>query len=301
LIALGVYPEVSLKEAREKRDRLRELIRNGEDPALLRKRQKVDARENTVNTFENITREWFEKKKTVMAERHAFYVIRRLELNVFPALGKTPIKKITSKGLLAVIKTMEERGIVETSHRVMQVVDQVFRYELGRAEHDITADLRGALQLVKSKNYAYFSESEFREFLSKLADLKCNTQTKLAFRLLILTFVRSGELRGAKWSEFDLDKKEWRIPAERMKMKELHIVPLSSQALDVLADIKRISMGTELLFPCRTDSNKPISDNTLSKALRDNVYRKKATSHGIGATASTILNENGFVPDVIEC
>lgn len=302
LLSLGVYPEVSLKEARKKTDELRELIANGQDPSDIRKKQKIERQEYTVNTFENIAEEYLAKKKGVLSERYHQYISRRLETNIFPFLGNTPIKKITPKELLTVITDIEMRGAIETSHRVLQEIGQVYRYAIatGRAEHDITADLRGALQSTKERHYAYLSERDFKEFLEKLTTFKLNVSTKQAWRLLILTFVRSGELRGASWDEFDLQKKEWRIPAGRMKMKEQHIVPLSEQALKLLKEIKETSVGVNLLFPCRTDINKPISDNTLSKVLRDNEYQGKATPHGIRATASTILNENGFAPDVIE-
>jgi integrase len=301
-IALGVYPEVSLKEAREKRDDIRKIIRNGDDPLIERKKIKIETKENVINSFKNIACEWFEKNKSAMAERHAFYVIRRLEANIFPFLGSIPIKKITPKDLLAVIRKIEERGAYEVSRRTLQVVGQVFRYAIatGRAEHDITADLRGALQQRKKRNYPCFSEKEFREFLSKFSDFKGNAVTKSALRLLMLTFVRSGELRGARWNEFDFEASEWRIPAERMKMKEQHIVPLSKQTICVLEGIGKISGREGLLFPCRTDKTKPFSDNTLSKAFRDHGYKDKATPHGIRATASTTLNENGFRADIIE-
>jgi integrase len=268
----------------------------------LRKKEKIETKENVINTFENIAREWFKKNVEAMAERHAFYVIRRLEANIFPFLGGVPIKKIATKELLSVVRIMEDRGAPEVARRTLQVVGQVFRYAIatGRAEHDITADLRGALQRRETGNYSHFSEKEFQEFLRKFSDFKGNALTKLALKLLILTFVRSGELRGARWDEFDFEKREWRIPAERMKMKELHIVPLSEQAVVVLEEIKKITGDGELLFPCRTDATKPISDNTLSKAFRDQGYKDKATPHGMRATASTILNENGFKPDVIE-
>lgn len=302
LLSLGVYPEVSLKDARKKTDELREMIANGQDPSDVRKREKIERKESTANTLENIAREYLEKKKGVLSTRYHQYIIRRFETNIFPFLGSSSIKKITPKDLLNVITDIEARGAIETSHRVLQEIGQVYRYAIatGRAEHDITADLRGALQPAKERHYAYLSERDFKEFLEKFNALKLNLITKQAWRLLILTFVRSGELRGARWNEFDFEKKEWRIPAVRMKMKEQHIVPLSEQTLRLLKEIKETSAGGELLFPCRTDINKPISDNTLSKALRDNGYQGKATPHGIRATASTILNENGFAPDVIE-
>ena len=160
----------------------------------------------------------------------------------------------------------------------------------------------GAYKAVETQNFAHFSEKEFKDFLKDFDKFKGNQLTKLALKFLILTFVRSGELRGARWEEFDFEKNEWRIPAERMKMKEKHIVPLSKQALMILEEIKKYHKGrTEgLLFPSYTNPLNPISDNTLSKALRDQGYQGKATPHGMRATASTILNENGFKPDVIE-
>ena len=302
LISLGVYPEISLKEARDKALELRKLIKEGIDPSIQRKKEKVESREKVENTFEKIAMEYLKKKEAILSLRYQKNIFKRLRMNIFPVLGSMPIKDITSQNLLNVLRGIESRGAIETAHRISQEVGQVFRYAIatGRAEHDITADLRGAITPAKETHYAYFSEKELAEFLKKLEIFKIALNTKLAWKLLILTFVRSGELRGAKWDEFDFEKKEWRIPAERMKMKEQHIVPLSEQTLKILEEIKSISLGSELLFPCRTDITKPISDNTLSKALRDNGYRGLATPHGMRATASTILNENGFPADVIE-
>lgn len=302
LISLGVYPEVSLKEAREKALELRKLIKDGIDPSQKRKKDKLELKENVENTFENIAKEYLGKKKLTLSVRYHQYVLRRMQLNVFPFIGNMPINNISAKDLLALLKAVEERGTIETAHRISQEVGQVFRYAIaiGKAEHDITADLKGGITPAKEKHYAYFSEKELEEFLKRFDQLKMAYNTKLAWKLLIYTFVRSGELRGARWEEFDLEKKEWRIPAERMKMKEQHIVPLSKQSIEILEQIKSISLEDSLLFPCRTDINKPISDNTLSKALRFNGYSGKATPHGMRATASTILNENGFAPDVIE-
>jgi integrase len=293
---------VSLKDARDKRDELRQIIKNGEDPAELRKRNKLEAREAVQNTFKNIAVAWLERKQGLVTERQMFSITRRLEMNIFPFLGSVPIKKISPKDLLATIHKVEERGALEMAHRTLQYVGQVFRYAIstGRAEHDITADLRGALIPLKVNHYAYFSEKEFCEFLEDFHEFRGNVLTKLALELLILTFVRSGELRGARWEEFDFEKRQWRIPADRMKMKEQHIVPLSEQTVVVLEKIVKFSSNEGLLFSCRTDVTKPISDNTLSKAFRDQGYRGKATPHGLRATASTILNENGFKPDVIE-
>jgi integrase len=301
-IALGVYPEVSLKEARVKKDAARKTLKNGEDPGVVKKKEKLEFKENVINTFENIAREWFEQKKTVITRDYADSLISRLENNIFPFLGAIPIKKISPKELLAVIRKIEGRGAVVLSRNIFQSVGQIFRYAIAtdRAEHDITADLRGALHPARTAHHPHLSEKEFREFLRNFANLRMGYLTKLALKLLILTFVRSGELRGARWEEFDLEKREWRIPADRMKMKEQHIVHLSKQSVAVLDAIKLISLPNDFLFPHRDDHSKVMSKDTISGVLRDNGYQDKLTAHGIRATASTILNENGFRADIIE-
>ena len=200
---------------------------------------------------------------------------------------------------------MENNGILSESQKTRSIVGQVFKYAIAtkRAEHNLIQDTAGAYKQPNVKHHPNFSEKELKEFLKTFADFKGNPITKLALKFLILTFVRSNELRGARWEEFDFEKNEWRIPAERMKMKEQHIVPLSKQSLAVLEEIKKLSFKENeagLLFPSAIRSEKPISDNTLSKALREQGYQGKATPHGMRATASTILNENGFKPDVIE-
>ncbi len=301
-IALGIYPEISLKQAREKREEFRGMIKNGIDPAIYKKQKKIEIKERESNQFKNIAMEWYYKHQDIWAKRTAFYNLSRLESNIFPYIGGISIKEITAKELLSVIRKIEERGSIVVAHKTLNLVGQIFRYaiSIGKAEHNITADLKGALQPAKKKNYPYFSEKEFHLFLKEFSNLKCNIMTKLALKLLILTFVRSGELRGTRWEEFNFEKKEWRIPAERMKMREEHIVPLSEKTIEVLNQIPKIRNEKGLLFPCRTMDDKPISDNTLSKALRMQGYKGKATPHGMRATASTILNENGFKADVIE-
>ncbi|MDR1475541.1 MAG: integrase arm-type DNA-binding domain-containing protein [Holosporales bacterium] len=190
-IALGVYPEVSLREARDKREELRAIIKGGEDPAEIRRRDKLEAKEAVQNTFKNIALEWLEKKKGSVIARQMFSITRRLEMNVLPFLGSIPIKKISPKDLLATIRKVEERGALDMAHRTLQYVGQIFRYAIAtdRCEHDVTADLRGALMPVKSNHYAYFSEKEFCKFLNGFHEFRGNVLTKLALELLILTFV----------------------------------------------------------------------------------------------------------------
>ncbi len=301
-MAFGVYPEISLKDARIKRDDARKLLGDGIDPGQQKKLEKLQRSINTNNSFENVAYEWHEQQKPSWTERHAHYVLKRLQDNIFPVVGFRPISELTAPELLSALKDIEKRGANELSHRLLQTCGQVFRYAIatGKAERDIAADLKGALKPNKTKHYARLEEKDLPEFLQKLEAHECDFQTKLALRLLLLTFVRTKELRGARWQEINWDKNEWRIPAERMKMREQHIVPLSRQAVAVLKEQQKISGNREHIFPNR---NKPvtfISENTLLYAMYRMGYHSRATPHGFRATASTILNEHGFRPDVIE-
>ncbi len=305
-LALGIYPEITLKEARDKRDYTRKQISEGIDPSQQKKIEKLTKHINTENSFENIAREWHENKKSNWTERHASYVLKRLEADIFPAVGFRPIDEITAPELLAAVREVEKRGALDIAHRVMQTSGQIFRYAIatGRATRDISADLKGALQSRKKKHFNRLQEKELPEFLQKLkkydGEYDGDIQTRLALKLLVTTFVRTGELRGACWEEIDLDKKEWRIPAERMKMKEEHIVPLSKQALAILEELTPITGHRALIFPNRNKPVLPISENTVLYALYRMGYRGRATVHGFRATASTILHEHGFNSDVIE-
>jgi integrase len=301
-LAIGVYPAISLKEAREKRDHARKLIQNGTDPSQLKKDLKYQQTIDTENTFKKIAIEWHENQKPTWNKRHAITVLRRLEMNIFNHIGDKPIHTIKAQELLSVVRIIERRDALDVAHRALQTCGQIFRYAIaiGKAERDITADLRGALKTRKKENYNRLEAKELPEFLNKLEEYDGDHQTILGFKLLILTFVRTGELRGAKWEEIDFDKSEWRIPAERMKMKEQHIVPLSTQSLLILKELQTLNGFREYIFPNR---NKPltfISENTLLYALYRMGYHSRATPHGFRATASTILNEHGFRPDVIE-
>jgi len=305
-LSIGVYPEVSLKEARNKRDEARKLLAENIDPSQQKKLEKITKHINSENSFESIAREWHEQKKPSWTERHAHYVLTRLEADIFPKIGYRPINEIKAPELLVALKEIEKRGAIDIAHRAMQTSGQIFRYAIatGRAEHDISADLKGALQTRKKKHYNKLPEKELPDFLSKLEKYDTEYQgdklTKLAFKLLINTFLRTTEIRGARWEEFNFDKKEWRIPAERMKMKEEHIVPLSKQSLEIIEEIKLITGNRELLFPNVNNANKPISENTLLYALYRMGYRGRTTTHGFRSTASTILHENRFPSDVIE-
>lgn len=302
-LAFGVYPEVPLAEARDKRDEARKLIRDGIDPSQAKKEKKLQHMLDHENTFEMVAREWLENRMESWTKRHASYTLRRLETDIFPTLGFKPINKITAPELLAVLREVEKRDALDLSHRLLQISGQVFRYAIatGRAERDIAADLRGALKTRKKENFAYLREEDLPEFFSRLTSYDGDLQTKLGLRLLILTFVRSSELRGAKWEEINFEKAEWRIPGERMKMKEMHIVPLAKQALSILAQLKQLNGSRPFIFPSRTKPDTSfISENTLLYSLYRMGYHSQATTHGFRATASTVLNEHGFRSDLIE-
>jgi integrase len=302
LLALGVYPTVTLKAARKKRDAAREQLAANVDPGTQRKLEKQTARRAAENTFEAVAREWWETKRGGWSEAHSAAVLGRLEKQLLPTLGGRPIAEIEPPELLSVIRTIEARDALELASKTRIVAGQVFRFAIatGRAKSDPSRDLRGAFRTREPRHYAKLSEGHLPEFLSKLDEYDGSAITRLAMKLLLLTFVRSAELRGARWSEFDLAKREWRIPAERMKTRAEHIVPLSDQALAVLDDVKQHTRPGELLFPNEHKPREPMSENTILYALYRLGYRGRATGHGFRATASTILNEQGFRADVIE-
>lgn len=301
-LSIGVYPEISLSEAREQKEKARKLLANNIDPSEAKKEAKIQKKIEIEHTFEKIARQWHQNQIASWTPRHASYVLRRLEADIFPILGARDIKEITAPDLLAALRKIEARGAIDIAHRAHQTCGQIFRYAIatGKAERDVSSDLRGALKTRKKENYARLEAKELPEFLQKLEDYDGELQTKLAMKLLLLTFVRSGELRGARWEEIDLTKKEWRIPAERMKMRDPHIVPLSDQALAILEELKPMTGNREHVFPNRNKPMTFISENTLLYSMYRMGYHSRATVHGFRATASTILNEHGFTPDVIE-
>ena len=303
-LALGVYPDVKLVEAREKRDDARKMIANGVDPGQTRKVQKSIQIEQTENSFEAIAREWHGKYSSNWADSHAKKILRRFELYIFPWLGSRPIAEITPPELLAVLRRIESQGILETAHRAQQNCGQVFRYAIatGRAERDPSADLRGALTPAKHARMATITEpKKIGELLCAIDGYEGTPVAKCALKLAPLVFVRPGELRHAEWVEIDLDKAEWRIPAEKMKMKDPHIVPLSSQAVEVLCEILPITGKGQYVFPSVRTNSRPMSENTVLAALRRMGFTKEEMSgHGFRAMASTVLHEQGWPSDIIE-
>lgn len=303
LLALGSYPEISLLDARQRRDEARRQLANGINPGAVRKAQK-QAKVGDTETFEVIAREWHNKFMTTWKRSHHERVLSRLERDVFPHLGKRPIAEIKAPELLGVLRRLEARGITHTAHIIRGICGQVFRYAVatGRAERDPSADLRGALAPVKTINRAAITDPvKVGELLRAIDSYRGSFVVQSALKFAPLTFVRPGELRHAEWSEIDFEKAEWNIPAGKMKMKQPHLVPLSKQAIEVLTEMKKLTGEGQYVFPGRT-SARPMSDNAILAALRNMGFEKSEMSgHGFRAMARTILDEVLQVrPDLIE-
>lgn len=302
-LSLGVYPSVSLKDARIKRDSERKVLDANLDPSAERKVTHLKKKLSAENSFEAVAREWYGKQLHTWVAHHASDVLRRLESNLFPMIGLRPISEIEAPELLAAVQKIEKRGAYDLAHRVLQVSGQVFRYGIatGRCSRNPAVDLRGALTPHQKKHQAAVRPEDLPELLRAVAgyDEIGGVQTRLALQLLAHTFVRTNELIGAEWAEIDLDNTLWVIPATRMKMKTEHVVPLSPQAIKTLVALKGIAGGSRFVFPGR-NPEKPISNNTMLFALYRLGYKGKMTGHGFRSVASTVLNEMGFKPDVIE-
>ena len=300
LLTLGAYPDVPLKRAREKREDARKLVADGIDPSAKRQAERA----TQVETFEAIAKEWLELQRKSLAAETMDILGTRLKSFLYPYIGTRPIASITAQELLAALRRIEARGKHETAHRVRSLAGRVFRYAVatGRAQHDVAADLKDALAPVKSRNFASVTEPvQVGELLRAIDGYSGQPITALALKLAPLVFVRPGELRGAEWSEFDLKGAEWRIPEARMKMGEQHIVPLSRQAVAILRELHILTGSGRYVFPSLLSAARPISDNTINAALRRLGYGSdEQTGHGFRSMASTLLNEQGFAPDVIE-
>jgi integrase len=304
-LSMGVYPDVGLKDARERRDAARKLLADGINPGETRKAMKASKAGRAANSFEVVAREWFAKFSAKWAPSHAKKIIRRLERDIFPWIGSRPIAEVTAPELLAVLRRTEERGAVETAHRAHQNCGQVFRYAIatGRAERDPSPDLRGAIPAVKQTHHAAITDLKaIGDLLRAIDGYQGSFITRCALRLAPLVFVRPGELRKAEWSEIDLDKAEWNIPAKRMKMREPHLVPLATQAVEILRELHALTGGGRYVFPGARTNGRPMSENAVLAALRRLGYAKgEMSGHGFRAMARTILDEVLHVrPDFIE-
>lgn len=304
-LSLGVYPDVSLKKARDRRDEARRLVADSVDPSVNRKTQKMIGAERASNTFEVIAREWHAKKLSAMTTKHHFNIFRRLEMYVLPWLGNRPITEITAPELWSVVQRIENCGINDTAHRILQYCGQIFRHAIvtGRAERDITRDLQEALSHTKTRHRAAITDPKaVGDLLRAIDGYEGYIVTKCALRFAPLVFVRPGELRQAEWSEINFETAEWNIPAERMKMRESHLVPLSRQSLEILKELHALTHNSRYVFPCARGNSRPMSDNAVLAALRRMGYTKdEMTGHGFRAMARTILDEVLHVrPDFIE-
>jgi integrase len=308
LLALGTYPDVSLLEARAKRHEARNQLAHGIDPGGERKALKQaeqERQEITENSFEIVAREWHTKFSGQWTSGHAVTIMSRLERDVFPWLGASPVSEIKPVDLLAVLRRIEGRGALESAHRVRTIAGQVLRYAVatGRAERDAAADLRGALPPTQERHHAAITDpKEVAELLRAIEGFQGTFHVKCALKLSPMLFVRPGELRQMEWAEIDFDEERWNLPAEKMKMKLPHIVPLPSQAVAILKELQPLTGSGRYVFPCHRSPLRPMTNNAITAALRRMGYTSdEQTGHGFRAMARTILDEVLQVrPDFIE-
>jgi integrase len=298
VMALGAYPDVSLAQAREAVDSARKVLAAGDDPMVKRKADKHASLTAAANSFESVARKWWAHWSPTRTEQHAGQVMRRFEANVFPYIGARPVSAIQAPELVAMLKGIEARGVNDVAKRAHQTSSQVFRYAIahGLATRNPAADIKpgDVLASRQKKNLARIDGKELPALLRHIDAYQGTAATRLAMKLMALTFVRTSELIGARWAEFDLKAARWDIPAERMKMKTPHIVPLSSQAVNILKTLQLVSGRGALVFPGERDHEKPMSNNTILGALKRMGYKGRMTGHGFRGIASTLLHEMGF-------
>ncbi|EOL6108659.1 tyrosine-type recombinase/integrase [Escherichia coli] len=296
MISLGVYPTITLAEARSRRDEARKIVAEGKNPSEVRKEQKLALRIQSENAFEKIAREWHQMKSAKWSAGYASDIIEAFQNDIFPYVGARPVGEIKPLELLNVLRKIEKRGALEKMRKVRQRCSEVFRYAIatGRAEFNPAADLSSALEVHKSNHFPFLKSDEIPDFLRALDSYTGSRLVQIATKLLMVTGVRTIELRAALWQEFDLDNAIWEIPAERMKMRRPHLVPLSTQALGFLNELKSMTGNYRYVFPGRNDPNKPMSEASVNQLIKRIGYAGKLTGHGFRHTLSTILHENGF-------
>lgn len=303
-LSFGAYPDVTLAQARQMRDAARALLAQDIDPGLRKQERKLARQLGSENSFELIALEWHAKNIASWTPDHGNRILTRLKQDIFPWIGKCPIADIKAPELLKVLERIQARGAIDTAHRALQNCSQVFRYAsiTGRLEHDISMNLRGALQPIKSKNHASLTDpKDIKALLAAMQTYQGFFVTKCALTLSPLFFVRPGELRQAEWSEFNFETNEWRIPAHKMKMREQHIVPLATQAIEILKELHCLTGAGQYLFPSIRTVKRPMSNNTITGALRRLGFTKdEMTAHGFRSMACTLLNEQGWHRDAIE-
>ncbi|ATI03235.1 MAG: integrase [Cycloclasticus sp.] len=304
LLSFGAFPIVTLKEARLYRDEAKSLLSKGIDPSVVKKELKESKLAASKNSFKAVTQEWISKNSTKWSSSNTNNVSKRLEQHVFPHIGNKSISTITAPDLLTVINRIEKTGTIYTAHKTLQNCGQVFRYAMAtaRCTTDPTTALKGALPPTQPKHHASITDpKKIGALLRAINGYEGNFITQCALKLAPLVFVRPGELRHAEWQEVDIEKAEWRIPAEKMKMKAVHIVPLSKQAIAILEDIYTVTGHGKYVFPSVRTNTRPMSENTVNAGLRRLGYTKEEiTGHGFRSMASTLLNEQGWHWDAIE-
>jgi integrase len=294
-LALGIYPQVSLKEARAMRELAKKQLSNGIDPSQERKKEKRQKVREAENSFKAVAVEWHNLNLENWTPNHAAYTLRRMEQNLFPYIGNQPINTIEPPDLLETLRKIEERGASDMAGRIRSICGQVFRYAVatGRATRNPAADLVGALKPYKKGHFASIEINEIPEFIQALEGNKARLyrHTQLAAKMLMLTLVRTSELIEATWGEFDLENAQWVIPAERMKMRQQHIVPLSSQVLAILAELKALSPNSDYIFPSQFGHKKHMSNNTVLKGLERLGYKGRMTGHGFRSLGLSAIKE----------
>lgn len=296
LLALGVYPDTSLAVARTKRDDAKRMLAGGRDPGEAKQAEKQAKIMAVNNSFEALAREWHEHKKPNWSEGYADDILEYLRKDIFPYIGRHAVTDIKPAEMLAVLRKMEQRGVLDKLKKTRQACRQIFTYAVitGRAENNPVVDLSSALKAPKQKHFPHLLTDQIGDFLRSLSAYSGSMVTQYATRLLMLTGTRTIELRAAEWTEFDLQKDIWQIPAERMKMRRPHIVPLSSQAKLLLKEIQQITGRCRFVFPGRNDAGKPMSEASINQVIKRIGYDGKATGHGFRHTMSTILHEKGY-------
>ncbi len=296
MISLGVYGQVTLAEARKKRDEAKKQLAENINPSDARKSEKIALRYATENTFYAVAMEWHSSKCSTWSDGYASEILRCFENDIFPYIGKRPIDQIAPLELLAVLQKIEKRGALEQANKIRRRCGEVFRYAVitGRVKYNPAPDLAGAMNKPETKHFPFLREDEIPDFVKALNNYQGSKITKYATQLLMLTGVRTVELRLAEWSEFDFDNAIWEIPKERMKKRRPHLVPLSPQVIAILNALKIITGYYPLLFPGRNDVRKPISEASINKVIEKIGYKGRLTGHGFRHMMSTILHEKGF-------
>ncbi|EOK7547052.1 tyrosine-type recombinase/integrase [Escherichia coli] len=300
MISLGVYPTITLADARSRRDEARKLVAEGKNPSEVRKEQKLAMQTESENAFEKIAREWHQLKSAKWSAGYASDIMEAFKNDIFPYVGTRPVGEIKPLELLNVLRKIEKRGALEKMRKVRQRCSEVNAIATGRAEYNPAADLSSALEVHQSNHFPFLKADEIPDFLRALEGYSGSKLVQIATKLLMITGVRTIELRAALWQEFDLDNAIWEIPAERMKMRRPHLVPLSSQAVDLLNELKIMTGNYRYVFPGRNDPNRPMSEASINQAIKRIGYGGKVTGHGFRHTLSTILHEQGFESAWIE-